>query len=89
MKYCKNSRTVIEEDYKDKILYMHDKFENSELKIDPNEIHPEAKDFDENSEAKYSAPFLKQFYYLLIRAIKNIIRLPLASYVKIMSYIIF
>lgn len=88
-KVVQKRRTKIEEDYKEKINFMHDKFENSELKIDPDEIHPDIRELGESNESKYSAPFCKQFYYLFIRAIKNVIRLPLASYVKIMSYIIF
>ena len=67
---------------------MHDKFENSELKIDPNDIHPDIEELDESSEVKYSAPFMKQFYYLFIRAMKNIMRLPITSYVRVLSYIL-
>ena len=67
---------------------MHDKFENSELKINPNDIHPDIEELDESSEVKYSAPFMKQFYYLFIRAMKNIMRLPITSYVRVLSYIL-
>ena len=78
-------RSKIDEDYKEKIRFMHHSFENSELWVDPNDLHPEAKGFDESQEVKYSAPFIIQSYFLLIRAIKNIIRLPLASYARVMN----
>ena len=84
----KKNRTMIEEDYQEKILYMHDKYENSEYRIDPDDLHPDANGFDEHQEVKYSAPFCVQFNHLFIRAIKNIIRLPLTSYVRILSYIL-
>ena len=51
-------------------------------------LHPDATGFDELNEVKYSAPFMKQYYLLLLRSIKNIIRLPLASYVRAAVFVV-
>jgi ABC-type multidrug transport system ATPase subunit len=82
-------RTEMEVDYKKKIDYLSEKYENSELRCNENSRHPEAKELgtDPNEVQKYTPNFCKQFYLLLMRNFKNIIRLPVASYGKIGSYI--
>ena len=84
----KKSKSKIEDDYIEKIQFMHDKYENSELKIDPDDLHPDSTWFNDEAEKKYSAPFIKQFYLLLIRALKSIIRLPIASYMRVWVYVV-
>ena len=85
----KKTRTMMEVDYKKKIAFLSDKYEDSDLKCDENSRHPEAKEIgaDPNEIKKYTPNLLKQFCLLLLRNFKNIIRLPIASYGKIMSYL--
>ena len=83
----KKSKTMIEESYKKKIDYLSEKYDSSELKNDENSRHPEATELGKNNETKkYSPNCLKQFCLLLLRNLRNIIRLPIASYGKIISY---
>ena len=88
LEILQKSTSKIEEDYNRKIEYLQNQYENSELKSDINQIHPDAIGFNEFQEAKYSAQFLKQFYLLLIRASKSIFRLPLASYVRVLVFVV-
>jgi len=81
------SKTMIEESYKKKIDYLSEKYDSSELKNDENSRHPEATELGKNNETKkYSPNCLKQFCLLILRNLRNIIRLPIASYGKIISY---
>ena len=63
-------------------------YEKSEFKINSDDLHPEAWGFEEEKEMIFAASFWKQFYYLLIRATKETIKSPHASYLKILGYFI-
>lgn len=82
------SKSKIEESYKEKIIYFNDKYEESELRSDPDSLHPDAKDFSEQDVTEYRPKRVRQFWLLLMRSFKNIFRLPLASYAKTMTYLI-
>ena len=82
------SRTIIEESYKAKIIDLYEKYENSELRNDPDDVHPEVKELSTVKEKEHRANICKQFYYLFVRSMRNIIRLPISSYVKIISTIV-
>jgi ABC-type multidrug transport system permease subunit len=82
------SKTMIEESYKAKIIDMYEKYEQSELRSDPDDMHPEVEPIKATTDKKTGANFCFQFWLLLMRSLRNIIRLPVASYVKVMSTII-
>lgn len=69
-------KTEIEHEYKNKIHQMHDKYEASELKNDPESEHPEAQPLGEDGGKGYKASFVKQFCLLAQRSFKNTLRLP-------------
>lgn len=85
----KKTRTMIEGDYKRKIGFLSDRYESSELRCDESSVHPEVQKLGGGNEdnVKYSPGWGKQFCLLLMRNFKNIIRLPIASYGKIISYL--
>lgn len=83
------TKTMIENNYKAKIIDLYEKYDQSELKNDADSIHPEAKEIGSVETVKsYHANFCVQFWHLLVRSLRNIVRLPVASYVKIISNII-
>jgi len=87
-KELKKRRTEVERDYKKHIDYLYTQYENSELKCDADSIHPESKTLTKDSEQQeYSPTLYRQFTMLLIRSLKNIFRLPEASYVKVLTYV--
>ena len=83
----RRSKSMLENIYKDKIEFMYNKFENSELKVNPDDLHPEANGFDEHHEVKYSAPFFKQLWFLFLRALLGTFRIPLTSRAKVGTYL--
>lgn len=79
---------MIEGDYRKKIEFLSDKYKNSEYKVDEDSRHPEATELGKNNETKqYSPNCFKQFFLLILRNFRNIIRLPIESYGKIISYL--
>ena len=84
----RRSKTSLENTYKEKIEFMYEKFECSELKVNPDDLHPEANGFDEHHEVKYSASFFKQLWFLFIRALLGTFRIPLISRVKVFTYLL-
>ena len=78
-------RTEVEQSYKQKIDSMQNNYENSEMKCDPDSEHPEARPINKVDENAYKAGFFKQYCLLLQRGFKNILRLPLTSYFKLIS----
>uniref|UniRef100_A0A7S3NLB8 ABC transporter domain-containing protein n=1 Tax=Euplotes crassus TaxID=5936 RepID=A0A7S3NLB8_EUPCR len=85
----KKTRTMIEGDYKRKIGFLADRYESSELRCDEDSVHPEARALggDREEDVQYTPGWGKQFWLLLMRNFKNLIRLPIASYGKVISYI--
>eukprot|EP00343_Euplotes_focardii_P008173 CAMPEP_0205821666 /NCGR_PEP_ID=MMETSP0206-20130828/8763_1 /ASSEMBLY_ACC=CAM_ASM_000279 /TAXON_ID=36767 /ORGANISM="Euplotes focardii, Strain TN1" /LENGTH=699 /DNA_ID=CAMNT_0053117321 /DNA_START=14 /DNA_END=2113 /DNA_ORIENTATION=+ len=85
----KRTRTNMETDYKKRIAMLSDKYKDSDLKCDGDSKHPEAKDLtsSENDITKYTPNLFKQFCLLILRNFKNILRLPIASYGKVISYL--
>ena len=79
------SRTKIEEDYNQKITYIADKYDESDLKIDPDDMHPDALEL--KTDKDFRTNMFVQFWFLLIRSFLNIIRIPLASWVKLFTYV--
>ena len=79
---------MIEEEYDQKINFLSLKYDQSELKNDPDFSHPEARDPRKEKVESFRAPRIKQFGYLVVRAFRNIVRLPLASYIRAISVII-
>lgn len=83
------SKTVIQEEYSQKIQWFYDEYEWSALKCDADEVDPNAPPLgDQKDIITYKANFCKQYFLILIRAMRNLIRIPLASYVKIITTII-
>ena len=81
-------KTEIEIDYKKKITEFHNNYENSELRCNPDQIHPEIRPVKKEDEHSYRANFLKQFWLLLERSFRNIIRNPMTSTERIVSTVI-
>lgn len=82
------TKTMIEEDYKAKILELSTKYEQSEYRNDPDIMHPEVEELSQIHEKFDRIGVLTQFWYLLARALKDQFRLPFASYVKFVTNII-
>jgi ATP-binding cassette, subfamily G (WHITE), eye pigment precursor transporter len=78
------TRSKIEETYNQKIEFLAQKYQESELKCDPDNQHPEAQSLDETQE--YRTNFFIQLWLLFWRSIINILRIPLSSYVKGITY---
>ena len=87
-KVVKWKQAEIQNKYREKICFMHERFEISEYKTNIDELHPDANGFSEAKENKYHSPIPKQLYYLFIRAIKSNFRLPLTSYLRALSYFV-
>jgi len=78
-------KSKIEEDYKTKIIYFNEKYQNSELKCDIEDIHPEAQELSKSEVKRYNPNMLKQFWLLNIRSMLNIIRMPHASTISFIT----
>mmetsp|Transcript_25642 Transcript_25642/g.29468 ORF Transcript_25642/g.29468 Transcript_25642/m.29468 type:complete len:320 (-) Transcript_25642:537-1496(-) len=78
-------QSMQEEKYENKIRKMVENYENSDLRCDPNDVHPEAISISTNEDAPYRANILKQFFLLSQRAMRNSMRLKFNSTVKIIS----
>lgn len=81
-------KTELERDYQSKIKDFVEKYEQSELRNDPDDIHPEAYPLKGVDHKTYQAGIIVQFWYLFLRTLRNNYRLPLTSYIKIISTII-
>ena len=79
------TRKKIEENYKQKITYIADKYDESELKIDTDDMHPNALELE--IKQIYRTNIFIQFWYLLIRSLLETIRIPLKSLVNISTTI--
>ena len=80
----RKSRSKVQEDYNQKIDFLADKYEESELKWDISEVHPEATRLESANE--YRLAILFQFFLLFWRSFINIIRIPISSYVRGITY---
>jgi len=84
----KRTKTMIENSYKEKIIDLHEKYENSEFKCDVDDIHPEAVNLKDEKQYHFRANIFLQFWLLLVRSMRETIRLPIAGYVRIISIFI-
>jgi ATP-binding cassette, subfamily G (WHITE), eye pigment precursor transporter len=80
-------RTEVEDSYKKKIDMLSSQYENSEFRCDFESVHPEAKPLQKHDENNYKAGICKQYCLLLQRGFRNILRLPLTSYFRIIAII--
>jgi hypothetical protein len=80
-------RTEVEDNYKKKIDMLTAQYENSELRCDPDEVHPEVKPLQKNDENNYRPGLCKQYCLLLQRGFRNVFRIPLTSYFRILTTI--
>jgi hypothetical protein len=88
-KAIENSRSYIQSEYKKKIQMLTDSYENSALKCNADEVDPNAPPLaDQTDIITYRANICKQYFLLLARSILNLARIPLASYVKLISIIV-
>lgn len=78
-------QTDIDQSYKQKIDSMQNDYDNSELKCNHDSEHPEAKPIRKEDNSTYKAGLFKQYCLLLQRAVKNLLRIPMTSYAKIIS----
>ena len=81
-------RSEAEDKFHSKIENFNKFYENSELKWNIEDKHPEAINISEQNIENYTASFILQFFLLTQRATRNNMRLKLTSYVKIFSAII-
>jgi ATP-binding cassette, subfamily G (WHITE), eye pigment precursor transporter len=81
-------RTEMENNYKKRVAIMNSNYENSELKCDVESVHPEANPLHENKHQEYRAGFFKQLFLLSQRSFRNIFRIPLTSYFKLITTVI-
>jgi len=87
-KYQK-SKEEIQEDYRQKIQNFYLEYEKSDLKCNSEEVDPEAPPLsDQWDVVTYRANIFKQYFLILMRSFLNLVRIPLASYVKVISIII-
>lgn len=82
------SMTAMKEDYDAKIQMFSEKYEESELKNNADELSPDVFPLSEDTSFKYYPSYFVQFWYVFIRNFKNTIRIPVSSYVKIFANII-
>lgn len=80
----RKNMSKVEESHREKINSLADKYQQSEMRCDPDDIHPEARDLDGSNE--YRTNFFLQLWLLFWRNIINILRIPLSSYVKALTY---
>ena len=80
------TRSLVEQSYNEKIDFFSTKYEQSELRWDHEYNHPEAAKLDQADE--YRTGFFVQFCLLFKRSILNVIRIPLSSYAKAITYIV-
>jgi hypothetical protein len=69
---------------------MSDSYLASDLRCDADEVAPDAPPISDQrvDVVSYNANCFKQYFLITRRSLRNIIRIPLASYVKIMSSVI-
>jgi ATP-binding cassette, subfamily G (WHITE), eye pigment precursor transporter len=84
----KKRRTEMEDNYKKRVAMMNSHYENSELKCDVEKMHPEINPLNEIDYQVYRAGFFKQFLLLSQRSFRNILRIPLTSYFKLITTIV-
>lgn len=80
------STTQIEQEYNQKIDRLSECYQESELKPDIHDQHPEATDLNQIDTSDVG--FCRQFGLLFARSMLNIIRIPIAFYVKIIANVI-
>lgn len=81
-------RSEAEENFHSKIENLSKIYENSELKCNTNDLHPEAINIADQNIKNYTANYILQFWLLTQRAVRNNLRLKLTSYVKVVSALI-
>lgn len=84
-----SSRSMIQKEYEQKITEMHEAYKNSDLACDPDEVDPQAIPISQQTEiVTYRANCVKQYLLIAKRSLLNLFRIPLASYVKMVSTVI-
>ena len=78
-------RSAVEDDYSQQLEFFCDQYQNSELKWDCETVWPEVKEIDKDDKSIFKISKLTQFFLLLKRELKNISRIPLTSYVKMIA----
>jgi ABC-type multidrug transport system ATPase subunit len=74
--FLKREKERIEIEYKQKIENLHQYYENSHMKCNPDEMHPEAKSIVNEEIQQYKAGIVKQFTLLSLRSFRGVFRLP-------------
>lgn len=78
-------KSQIEDDYNQKLKFLIDQYENSEFKCKWDDVDPNIQVLDKTDKSQYRVGIFTQFFILQLRAFKNIFRLPISSYVKVIS----
>ena len=78
------TRSLVEQSYKEKIEFFSTKYEQSELRCDHEYSHPEAANLSQADE--FRTNFFVQLFLLFKRSILNVLRIPLSSYAKVITY---
>ena len=84
----KRCQALLEESYQEKINFLVDKYEDSELKWDSTNSCLFMRWDKLKNNLNYSPNFCKQFMLLLKRSFLGMIRIPLASYIQTFVYVI-
>ena len=83
------SKDEVQQKYREKIQNFHEKYQESSLKCDPDEVDDNAPPLSDQTDIiTYRANICKQYFLILLRAFRNIWRIPLASYVKFITIVI-
>lgn len=83
------SRSFIAEEYQKKIDYFDKSYQESELKCDADFEDPDAPPISQQTDTySYKANICKQYILITQRSFKNLLRIPITSYVKLASTII-
>ena len=78
-------KSAIEENYTQQLKFFYDQYQSSELLWDFDTVRPDVEEIEKNDKSITKISKLTQFTLLLKRELKNIIRIPLTSYVKMIS----
>ena len=83
----KRCQALLEESYQEKINFLVDKYEDSELKWDSTNSNLFSNLNKLKNKLDYYPNFCKQFKLLMQRSFLGMIRVPLASYIQTLVYI--
>lgn len=78
----------IEKQYEELIKFFDGKYQQSSLKNDDRQVHPDCKPLSSDSIALSQTPWFYQFNLLAKRNFMNILRLPQTSYVKLITTVV-